>query len=451
MPEDAWGVSTLAGPTIYRKNVLAAMAAVAVSGMAYTLLWAPILLHVNVWIVPGDIWGTFRDAHMIGWGGEGALYQSDVQTMTGFISFPGMPALLAPVAMVSGALNLTESLPLTLPHPTAWLLLGPVEMIVGASVLLPLDAIAGRLSLPPRRRLTVVWLEAALVWPVVARWGHPEDLIALGLALYALMATQDHLWVRAGVLLGLALVFQPLVVVLVPLALARTPWRHWRVVLPLVLAPALGLLAAPLVHAWHTTVHVLVDQPTFPASNHPTPWIAFSTVLERAHWVRGAVVSSPLRGLFSVHTASAAVGPVVAGGPARIIPVMLSVVAAAVVWARPQYNLWLIAAICLALRCIFEPVMTPYYTVPALAMALVVGAASTRLRLAAATLAAAACTYLGYRHAATWSYYLPVTATLVAAVTVGGSSIISSDHLAGARVVREAVAGPLPNAEPISV
>lgn len=407
-------------PSAARAQVAVWATAVVLSGMAYTLFWAPVVLHVPVWIVPGDIWGTFRDAHIIGWGGEGILYASNTQPLTGFISLPGMPAALAPVAMLSGALNLSESLPITLAHPTAWLLLGPVEMALGASVLFPLDALARRLHVPYRRRVALSFLEAALVWPVVAKWGHPEDLVALGLGVYALMAAQDGRWRRAAMMLGIALAFQPLVVVLVPLTLAAIPRRRWVVTLALILGPALALLAAPLVHAWHTTVHVLVQQPTYPASNHPTPWMSLSTVLERSRLVQGAAVRAVTNHSFTIHAASARSGSVVAGGPIRTIPIAASVVAAVLVRRRKtDHIVWFAASACLASRCLFEAVMTPYYAVPALAVALVVAGSWSRIRLAGAATVAAACTYLGYRTAGAWLYFLPVTVSLLMVVAAG--------------------------------
>ncbi len=403
-----------AGSVPTRAHLIVAGVAVVATGMAYTLLWGPVVLHVPVWVVPGDIWGTFRDAHIVGWGGEGILYASDVQRLTGYISLPGMPALLAPVAMLSGALNLSESLPLTLSHPSAWLLLGPVEMALGASVLFPLDAVAARLGLRGRRRALLVWSEAALIWPVVTFWGHPEDLIALGLGLYALRDARDGAWRRSALLLGAAIAFQPLVIVLAPLVLTSIPWRRWGAAIGLSAGPSLALLAAPLAHAWSTTVSLFANQPTYPSSNHPTPWVALSTVLQRASRVHGAVVSSAAAGHYSMHPAVGTLGETVAGGPVRLVPIALSVLAA--VYARcrrTERALWALAAACLALRCLFEAVMTPYYAVPALAVGIALAAALSSRRFLLAAAGAAWCTWLGYRNAGTWGYYLPVVTTLV--------------------------------------
>ena len=394
-----------------------AVVAVVVVGMVFSIWWDPVVHHTASWVTPGDVWGTFRDAHLVAWGGEGTLYASNVQPLTGYISLPAMPVVLAPFAVLSGALHLTESLPLALGRPSAWLLLGPVEMAAGASALFPLDAVARRLGIGPRRRAVLVWAEAALFWPVIALWGHPEDLIALGMGAYALIAVQEHRWRRAGILFGVALAFQPLVVLLLPLVAAAIPWRRLAPFAGLVVAPAALLLVAPLAHAWGTTLHALVDQPTYPAVNHPTPWLALSSVLSRPAHVRSAGHAS----LGAVGAASAHAGPVVAGGPVRLIPVILSVLAALYVVRRrpPEREVWFLAGVLLASRCAFEAVMTPYYAVPALAMALIVAEASNRWRLMAAIGCAGVCTYLGYRHAGPWAYDLPVTGTLMLTVLVG--------------------------------
>ena len=67
--------------------------------MGYSLSGIPVVHHTQIWIIPGDIWSTFRAAHWVGWGNIGGIYGSDTQLVT----FPGIAVLLAPVAMISGA------------------------------------------------------------------------------------------------------------------------------------------------------------------------------------------------------------------------------------------------------------------------------------------------------------------------------------------------------------
>ena len=90
-------------------------------GLLYSFLWLPIVEHRTGWVQPGDIWGSFRAAHYIGWGDITDLYTPG----TGFISFPGIAVLMAPVAFITGHLGMSESYPRWLAHPSAWLVLSP--------------------------------------------------------------------------------------------------------------------------------------------------------------------------------------------------------------------------------------------------------------------------------------------------------------------------------------
>ena len=66
-----------------------------VTGMAYSLLWAPVVRHHSYWIDPGDLWATYRGAHVVGWGDLGGVYGAG----TGLVTFPAILIVLAPVAM----------------------------------------------------------------------------------------------------------------------------------------------------------------------------------------------------------------------------------------------------------------------------------------------------------------------------------------------------------------
>ena len=100
---------------------------VLVTGLLFEFFWLPVVHHDPVWFTQADMWGMFRAAHYVGWGYLGGVYTPG----TGLLTFPGMPILLAPVAMLSGALHLTESTnPVILAHPTAVFLLLPVELLL---------------------------------------------------------------------------------------------------------------------------------------------------------------------------------------------------------------------------------------------------------------------------------------------------------------------------------
>ncbi len=390
-----------------RATPIACTLMVLVAGMALSLLWLPIVNHVSGWSTPQDLWETFRDAHLVGWGGEADIYQAK----TDFLSPPAFPVLLAPVAMLSGALHLTESFPLFLRHPTAWLLLGPAGFLCGSVVFFALDATARRLGVPRARRVAALWVCSGLSLPLLWLWGHPEDLVALALALYALLAAFDGRWTRAAVLVGLALAFQPLVVLVAPLVFARFPWRELPRALAVAAAPGAALLAFPLAHGWHTTWRAVAEQPTFPTLGHPTPWLALAPVL-RTH-LTSVVPAAEKLFTSSIETT--------AGGPARILAIALAVAIGVVVArARPSEHvvIWL-AAGCLALRCVFESVMFPYYVVPALLVAVLAAAAVAPRRVVLAFAATVVCSSYAYVHAAPWAYYVVVSGSLVAACAFG--------------------------------
>ncbi len=136
----------LAGRVRSRQWPVLVSVLVLVSGMLYSLLWGPVIRHHNTWVVPGDIWSAYRSAHFIGWGSLGSVYAAG----TNFVTFPGILLLFAPLALLTGGLGLAENFPFAVPHPTAWLLLGPYEILIGCAALFACDALAQRLRVVGR-------------------------------------------------------------------------------------------------------------------------------------------------------------------------------------------------------------------------------------------------------------------------------------------------------------
>ncbi|MHB8681604.1 MAG: hypothetical protein ACYDA2_05870 [Acidimicrobiales bacterium] len=367
--------------------ILATTLAVVVTGMAYSLVWAPLVRHHSYWVTPGDIWTTFRDAHWVAWGGLSFIYGAG----TYHAALPGFPVLLAPVAALSSALGLTESVPaVALLKPETWLLVGPLSMATVAVALAGLDRLAADLGASwPRRRLLIV-AEALALWPTLAIWGHPEDVLAVGLSAYALSMLLEHRFAAAGWLLGLAVAMQLNVLLLVPLFLGVAGIRR---AAPLLARAAVApgfLLVAVLVPDWHEATQVLTRQPGYPLVNHPTPWSLLSPKI----------------------------GPgVIAAGPARLFAFALAAgLGALAVRARhdPRRIVWL-AAVAMAGRCLFEAVMVPYYVMPAVVLAVVVVGSGDRLRRIVATLVSAAVlTVVLHWHFTMWPYW-----SLMAVLTAG--------------------------------
>jgi hypothetical protein len=332
------------------------------TGMVFEFFWIPTVYHQSRWFTQGDVWGMFRAAHFVGWGDLGGIYTAG----NGVVTFPGMAILLAPVAMLSGALHLTESYNgVFLAHPTAILLVLPVELVLASTVVFAADALAQDLGVSRARRAWSCMLIALLAWPTAVLWGHAEDALVMTLALCAMRAALGGRWVRTGWLFGLAIVIQPLIALVIPLFLAASP--PGRRLMFAVRCAALSAFTVGVAFLGNPsgTYRALVQQPTPPDINHPTPWVALAPkVATASNGVDqgSAGVPSFGRGGFSSTTVVHHAVANVSGGPGRTIDVLLAVALAAYVWRRPQPPvrlLWLAAAV-LASRCFFEAVMTPY-------------------------------------------------------------------------------------------
>jgi hypothetical protein len=370
-----------------RRWPLVVMLIFVVVAMSYSFWWNPLIHHSQSWVIPGDLWSTFRAAHWVGWGDLGGVYGRD----TALVTFPGIAVLLAPVALLSSALGLSESIaPVFLARPTSWLVLGPVMCLLGTTCLFAFDAMAEELGVEKRKRVVLCWMEAAVIFQVVAMWGHPEDLVAMALAVYALLAGFRNRLSLSAWLWGAAIVVQPLVILMVPVALARTP-KGQRLRFSVIAAvPSLVLVGTPLIAAWTTTSRVLLHQPNFEFLDHATPWVALSPRLS-----------------------STSVG----AGPGRLIAVGAALLLgiAATRWRpSPVGVLWL-CALALCLRCFFEAVMVSFYLGPPLAM--IVLATTLRNdwhRLWAAWTVAMIATVVAWQRLPAWGYWTPMVLLLMA-------------------------------------
>jgi hypothetical protein len=398
-------------------------------GMAYMLWWGPLVHHEPVWTTGGDLWGVFRGAHYVGWGFLGGIYTPT----NSIITFPGMSVLLAPVAMLSGRLQLTESVwPFMLERPGAALLLQPVELLLASTVLFAVDSLAERLGVGQRRRISLCMVVATIAWPVSAIWGHAEDVLAMTFAIYAMVAMLDRQWSRCGWLFGFGIVMQPLVALMLPLFIGATP-RGKRVLLALrSSAVSVALVAVAFAGAASDTYRALVKQPTPPSVNHATPWVALapkvtSVVVLPTHSVSVSLTQGHY--LVTGGAASAESIVLVAGGPGRSIDVVIALIFGVYVWRRPQQwarLLWL-AAVVLTSRCFFEAVMTPYYIAPPLLLALALAARQSGKRFWAATILALEITVFAYYHLSPWAWWLPILAGLVAILVLGYPTDLASE------------------------
>jgi hypothetical protein len=191
---------------------------------------------------------------------------------------------------------------------------------------------------------------------------------------------------------------QPLVLLALPFAVVVIEPRRLAGFLARAAAPSALLLGAAAAANWHATVTAVTSQPNSPTVNHLTAWTALAPHLG---------------------------GETVAAGPARVLAVGVACGCALIAgrrwraalgqdgWSSQflQEVLWW-AAVALALRCLFEPVMTAYYMWPALAVALIATSPNWP-RLVATSVAVVALTFaaqLPWR--SPWTYWAPMIAGL---------------------------------------
>ena len=338
---------------------LLATVVMAAIGMAGTI-WGPRYYGKTAWALPDDLWGTLIAAQRLAHLNLAGLYTSPTQ----LVSLPGTAVILIPAIVVIDVTGLRLGLPSAHgAYPAVWLFAGPYQVAISAVTLFAADAIAERLGATRPKRFWLAAAGATALWNVTIRWGHPEDAVATGLLLYAVLALAESRTSRSAWLAGAAVAVQPLVLLAFPVLAAVVGPRRLAGYVARAAAPAALLLAAAAAANWTATIHAVTSQPNSPAIDHPTPWISLYPQMS---------------------------GGQVAAGPARILAIAAACGCGLLVarrWrgARParanglpgpealEELLWWIA-VTLALRSVFEPVMVAYYLWPPLAVALVAAA-----------------------------------------------------------------------------
>jgi hypothetical protein len=369
------------GPWLARRlfPVLATIGLIAI-GMASTIWWGPHLVGKPDWSLPHDLWGTMVAAQRLLHLDLSGLYAPP----TDLVTLPGAAVILVPVVAIIGAAGLSLQVPgLPNPHPGAWLLAGPYEIALSAVALFAADAIAEHLGVSRPKRAVIAAAGAVALWNVSVRWGHPEDAVAVGLLLFAILALAGartrpgaRAW-RSAWLIGAAAAVQPLVLLALPVVLVAVEPRRLAGFLARVAAPGALVLGAAASANWKATVHAVSSQPNSPSLDHPTPWASLAP-----HMNGGTVAAGPGRVLALL----------VACGCALIAGRRWRAARQAAGWSPGTLEelLWW-AAVALALRSVFEPVMVAYYLWPALAVALITASRSWP-NLAATALVATALT-----------------------------------------------------------
>ena len=328
------------------------------AGMAGTI-WGPRYYGKTAWALPDDLWGTLIAAQRLAHLNLAGLYTLPTQ----LVSLPGTAVILVPAIVVIDVTGLRLGLPSAHgAYPAVWLFAGPYQVAISTVALFAADAIAERLGATRPKRFWLAAAGATALWSVTIRWGHPEDAVAVGLLLYAVLALAESKTSRSAWLAGAAVAVQPLVLLAFPILAAVVQPRKLAGYLARAATPAALLLAAAAAANWTATIHAVTSQPNSPAIDHPTPWISLYP-----HLAGGQVAAGPAR----------IVAIVAAGGCALVVARRWR---AAPPGASGRWSpevlaelLWWIA-VTLALRSVFEPVMVAYYLWPPLAVALAAAA-----------------------------------------------------------------------------
>ena len=400
---------------------LIASAGLVVVGM-FTTTWGPTwVLGKTQWALPYDLWGTLIATTRLAHGNIGGIYAPP----TGLISLPGAAVILVPCAALISALGLSLALPG--PHnltPAVWLVAGPYQIALCCVTLFAADALAERLGVDFRKRGLLAVASAGILWSVSARWGHPEDAVAVGLLLYAILAQSRARLSLAGWLAGAAVCVQPLVLLALPVLLAVLPWRRMVPFLVRAALPSVVLLGAVAIANWHDTYQSVTSQPNSPVINHPTAWTSLAPQMAGHNVAAGpfrlaTIVLACLCALaVRRHWQNRMSQAAEAGRPGTGQQAMEGADGAP--WPAQQLAevLWWVA-LTLALRSFFEPVMVSYYPWPPMAVALITAATTGWPRLFGAGIVAGGLTLLaqGPSHAV-WRWWVPLVAGLAILLAV---------------------------------
>ena len=404
---------------------LIASAGLIVVGM-YTTTWGPALLGRTEWALPYDLWGTLIATTRLAHGNIGGIYAPP----TGLISLPGAAVILLPCAALISALGLSLDIPGPHNlHPGVWLVAGPTRSRCAASRCSPPTRSPSGSAWPSGSAGLLAVASAGILWSVSARWGHPEDAVAVGLLLYAILAQSQGRLGLAGWLAGAAVCVQPLVLLALPVMLAVLPWRRMVPFLVRAALPSAVLLGAAAIANWHDTYLSVTSQPDSPVINHPTAWTSLAPQMAGQNVAAGpfrlatillaCLCALAVRRHWQSRASAAGRGRPAGNGPAgngmagRRLPWPATLLADVLWWV----------ALTLALRSFFEPVMVSYYPWPPMAVALIPAATLSWPRLFAAGLLAGGLTAAaqGPSHAV-WIWWVPIVAGLAVLLASAGPS-----------------------------
>ncbi len=309
----------------------------------------PAWFGAHQWLMSSDYWWTVNSAQWVSHLALGTVYQANPF----YSALPGFLILLAPVVALGDHLGLAVGLPYPLAYPPMWLLVGPFSFACGSTFLLGVDYLGETLGIPSIRRRIILAVSSPLIGVVtLVIGGHPEDLLALGLACLAFGLLLRGNAGAGAWMLALAVLMQTWAGLLLPTFVMASPvGERIRTAVRATGPPAaLGALLLAL-DSRHAAVDLL-QQPMVNAGQH-LPWWQMAPVMT----ITGTY-GPPIRAIMGSSSRFGAV----------IVALAMGLVA-----LRSKNPKAIIAAAALSLtaRGVFETEFWPYYLAPA-AMLLIV-------------------------------------------------------------------------------
>jgi len=207
-------------------------------------------------------------------GAARTIYATNASLQT----LPGAVWLLAPIAWLTGHIPALAARPMPGKPPIDQPYYAVVLPYITLWCLVPLGAICAwveRLNIPtPRLILSLLAAAICFDWDIL-QWGHPEDILAFGAVLFAVLRVREQRYSKVGWWLAIGLSMQLIAGLAIPmiLILSGNKWRSilWRAAT----LPAF-LLASYLIVSPKATIFALTKQIV---SNQilATPTIHFTT------------------------------------------------------------------------------------------------------------------------------------------------------------------------------
>lgn len=379
---------------------------------------APALYHTRGWWIFGDLSAMLNASDIALRSGLVFIYNAPGPPL---VALPGFEELMVVVLIVLRHFGLVYAVGTVLDHGRfvslgEWSLADHITVIVafalGSATIFPIDALARDIALRGPRRVAVLVLSLGIVVWAIAVWGHPDDVLAIGLLATSLRSAFHGSWALSAWLLGAALTVQPLAVLgaFVVFGVANLPLRKWWCfIVRVAIIPVLSI-DVPLAGNTETTLHHILGQPVEwgreIVTNHVTPWHALVLHI--------SVIPIPRHGIIFEGD----------GSDVRILAVVLAVyvgwwVARQRSALRLETALWALA-LAFAGRIIFESVIVPYYLVPSLLFGMIVVATKRPKWIVAGVLIVVVTIWVGSaRMLGEWTYLLVVGGGLLTLAAIG--------------------------------